>query len=81
MQDLLRIPKIQRMLYMRLFLSIDSYPGVVTEETFTAEDMYSPSPMAAGLPRGAHLVAPNLSPNSSARAIHSNETTHLLRES
>ena len=81
MQDLLRIPKIQRMLYMRLFLSINSYPGVVTEETFT-EDMYAPSPMAAGLPRGAQLDASNLSPtNLSGRAIHSNEATHLLRES
>jgi len=45
MRDLIRIPKVQRMLYVRMFLSINSYASI-SEETFkemgTYEGLASP---------------------------------------
>ena len=56
MQDLLRISKVQRMLYMRLFLCMNSYPGV-GEETFHDQLLYSPMSNAPG---GALLASANM---------------------
>jgi len=39
MQDLLRIPKVQRMLYVRLFLSMNTYP-TITGDNFSGVGSY-----------------------------------------
>ena len=70
MHDLLKIPKLQRMLYLRMFLSFNTYADI-TEETFNQLGVQDQSPILASTPDYAGII-------ESGRVSDRN---YLLRES
>ena len=70
MRDLLKMEKIQRMLYIRLFLCMNAYPEI-TSETFNEVGTFSNNMNASGL-----NSAPNVISNFNGQSNLLN--THLL---
>ena len=67
MHELLKIDKLQRMLYLRLFLSQNTYPGLEAEESGVSLMTLDPS-------------QPLMSP-AAGRAMHNPSDRALVRES
>ena len=60
MHELLKIPYLQRMIYMRMFLTINSYADI-TEETFNEMGAYEGlSPMNINVPNYQDMNSPRL---------------------
>lgn len=77
MHDLLKIPKVQRMIYLRMFLSVNTYTDI-SEETFNQMGAYNGdlSPMNTAMPNDYNdMASPRLQTNRAS------DRTNLLRES